>query len=301
MATTPLGLSEKQMAMRGEGLGASEVPTALGLNKYTSPAELCAVKRGELPAFEGNQFSHWGQRLERVIAEEYLERHREEGISIFTPPTIRHPTCPVLFATPDRVIVPAGRRAREVWQGLLEIKALSAYRSDEFDPETGTVPEPYIVQTQVQMEVCDLDRAVLVPLLGGNTYLEFPQVRDRELGGQLAEFTAKWWADHVVQGIPVPLDGSDASSAYLRKRFPVETAPELAPTDELFAMVAGLRAAKKATAEAEKAETLASNVLRLAIGEAAGITGFCTYKQQKGSTYTVTREPTRVLRLAKEK
>lgn len=207
----------------------------------------------------------------------------------------------MLFATPDRVIVPAGRRAREVWMGLLEIKALSAYRSDEFDPETGLVPEPYQVQCQVQMETCNLDQAVLVPLLGGNTYLEFPQVRDRELGGQLVEFAAKWWADHVVQGLPVPLDGSDASSAYLRKRFPVEAAPELAPTDELAAMVAQLRAAKARAAEAEQAEKLASNTLRLAIGEAAGIAGLCTYKQQKGSTYTVTREPTRVLRLAKEK
>lgn len=327
MSATALGLTEKQRALRAAGLGASEVPVALGLSHFQSAAELAAVKRGELPPFEGNQFTHWGQRLERTIAEEWIDRHRAEGVSIFTPGTIRHPTCSVLLASPDRVVVPDGRRAREAWLRLLEIKALSVRRAEEFGDAADDIPESFIVQTQIQMEVCDLDHATLVPLIGGNDYREYPQTRDRELGGNLVQFVEKWWADHVVQGLPVPVDGSEAATSYLRRRYPAEHGPLLDPTPEVEALVARVRAAKVALKAAEDAEAAATNALRQVIGEAAGIAGLCTWKANRASQktdwaqvahalaahvpppvvaatlqqFTETKPGARVLRIAKEK
>lgn len=278
-----LGLSERQQALRASGLGASELPVALGLSPFQSAAELAAVKRGELPPFEGNEFTHWGQRLERTIADEWLERHRAEGVSIFTPGTIRHPRSQILMASPDRVIVPTGRRAREVWKGLLEIKAVSAYRAAEFGEEADAIPEAYLVQTQVQMEVCDLDQAVLVPLIGGNAYREYPQARDREMGGQLVEFAEKWWADHVVQGLPCEPDGSEAYASFLRRRYPSDLAPALPITPEAAELVAKVREAKDVLAQAEEAEAAAVAALKALIGEHAGIEGACTWRNNKPS------------------
>jgi putative phage-type endonuclease len=286
MATTAIGLTQKQRALRAEGLGASEVPTALGLNPFQSAAELAAVKRGELPAFEGNEFTRWGQRLERPIADEWLERHAAEGVSIFTPGTLRHRTSPVLLASPDRVIVPAGRRAREAWLGLLEIKATSVRRADAFGEAADDIPETFIVQTQVQMEVCDIDSATLVPLIGGNDYREYPQRRDREMGGNLVQFAEKWWADYVVQGLPVPLDGSEAASSYLRRRFPVEHGPLLDPTDAARDLVQAFRLAKERLAESEEAASEIGNRLRALIGEASGVAGLCTWKANRPSEKT---------------
>jgi len=276
-------LRDQQKEMRRSGLGASEVPVALGLSHFQPAAELAAVKRGELPAFEGNRFTHWGSTLEVAIVGEWLRVHREAGedVSIFTPPTIRHPTSTVLLATADRVIVPGGRRAREVWEGLLEAKNVSGYRLVEFDD--GEIPEPMIVQTQVQLEVLDLERSWLVALIGGNDWREFPVVRDREMGGMLVQFVEKWWSDHVVQGIPVPVDGSEASTSYLRRRYPADQGPLLSPTPEAEQLVARLRAAKAALKAAKEDEAAAGNALRALIGEGAGVAGLATWKANRPS------------------
>lgn len=278
-------LSPRQQAIRAEGLGASEIGTALGLNPFQAAAELAAVKRGELPPFEGNQFTKWGQRLERSIADEWLERHRAEGedVSIFTPGTLRHPTCQVLVASPDRIVVPEGRRAREVWREVLEIKSLSAYRAAEF---ADGIPEVYEVQVQAQLEVTGLERGTLVPLLGGNDYREIPIARDRETGGMLVQFAEKWWSDHVVQGLPIPVDGTEASASYLRRRFPAEHGPMLPPSEEAAALVKRVRELKAAAKAAEEAESAASNLLRQMIGEAAGIEGAATWKANRPSPKT---------------
>lgn len=288
MATTALGLSEKQGAMRATGLGASEIPVILGLSPFKAPAELAAEKRGELPPFAGNEFTHWGQRLERTIVEEWVEQHRAKGedVSIFTPPTLRHRTSPVVMATLDRVVAPEGRRAREVWRAALEAKNVSAYRREEFGEGEDAIPEAFIVQIQTQLEVAELPEGFLATLIGGNQFREYRLERDPELGGNLVQFAEEWWADHVVQGLPVPLDGSRASSDFLRRRYPVEQGPLLDPTPDFEAMVAKVRAAKAALAEAEKAEAAATNALRQVIGEASGIAGLATWKANKPSQKT---------------
>lgn len=318
-----MALSEKQQAMRAEGLGASEIPVALGLSPFQAPAELAAVKRGLLPAFEGNRFTHWGTTLENAIVQEWLRRHREAGedVSIFTPPTIRHTTSKIVMATADRVVVPEGRRAREVWRCCLEAKLASAYRSAEFGEAADAIPQPYAVQVQVQMEVLDLPEAWLVTLIGGNDWREYHQVRDREMGAQLVAFAEQWWSDYVVQGLPCPVDGSDASSAYLRKRYPKETAPAKAPTPELEDLVHAVRLAKVRVTEAEELEAAATNALKAELGEADGVDGLVTYRANKDSSktdweavakaagaatelvqkFTTTKPGARVLRLLKGK
>lgn len=323
MATTALGLSEKQKAMRATGLGASEIPILLGLSPFKAAAELAAEKRGELPPFEGNTFTHWGQRLERTIAEEWLEQHRAKGedVSIFTPPTLRHRTSEVVLATLDRAVVPEGRRARDAWVAALEAKNVSAYRSEEFGEGEDAIPEAFIVQVQTQLEVAELPVGYLATLIGGNQFREYRLERDPELGGNLVQLAEKWWADHVVQGLPVPVDGSRASSDFLRRRFPMEHGPLLDPSPEFERIVAQVRAAKEALRAAEEAEAAATNALRQAIGEASGIAGLATWKANKPSTktdweavaraagvspeiiaaHTVTKPGARVLRLAKEK
>ena len=280
-------LSPKQHAMRAEGLGASEVPTALGLNPFQSAAELAAVKRHEMEPSTAGEAALWGQRFERPIADELISRRRAEGHawSIFTPPTLVHPACDVLMATCDRIFVPEGRRARTEWIAPAEIKNLSAFRREEFGEAVDDIPERILVQVQVQLEVTGLDFAWLAVVLGGQQYQEREIRRDRELGGQLVEFTAKWWADHVVQGIAVPVDGSEASTSYLRRRFPSEAGPMLDPSPEAEQLVAALRVAKETLKAAKAAEAEAGNALRALIGEASGVATLATWKANKpGST-----------------
>jgi len=288
----PLGLSERQVALRQQGVGASEVADVLagGITTY-------ARKVGEAEPFEGSSLTEFGHRVERVIGEAWQERH--PGKRIYTPGTLRHRAHEWALASPDRVVAPpgAGRPARETWEQLLEIKTVffsgGEYGEDE-------IPERHLVQVQWQLEVCDVPAATLVALVNGD-YREYPVARDRELGELLLACVGKWWRDHVLARVPPPVDGSADYAAYLRRRHPMDVLPPLSETPELRDLVAKLREAKAALKAAAEVESEASNRLRAALGDAAGIEGLCTYRTQKGSTYTVTRPEGRVLRLTKEK
>lgn len=293
-------LTERQQAVRATGIGASEIAAVAGLHPTKRPIDVYAEKVGEVPPFEGNEDTRWGQRLERVVAEAWLEEH--PGKSIFTPGTLRHREHAFAVASPDRIVVPEGRRARDTWEQALEIKNVALYRAEGFGEEgTDEVPEHMLVQVQWQLEVADLPRGVLVPLIGGNRMRQYPIERDRELGAMLLEVAGRFWADHIEPRVPPRVDGSRSYATFLRKRFPAVTGPMLPPTPELEELVGLVREAKRAAKAAAAVEAEAANRLRATIGEAEGIEGLCTLRLQQGSTYTVTREPGRVLRLAKEK
>src|SRR5574341_639051 len=136
-----IGRSEKQLALRQTGIGASEVAAVVGLHPTRKPIDVWAEKTGRAERFEGNAFTEWGQRIERVVAEAWQERHPD--VSIFTPGTLRHrdENFSYALASPDRVVVPQGRRARDVWQELLEIKNVSTFRADDFGEGEDEIPD----------------------------------------------------------------------------------------------------------------------------------------------------------------
>lgn len=294
MAAPVLGLSEKQQAIRSTGIGASEVFDVIngGIATY-------ARKVGEAEPFEGNSLTEFGHRVERVIGEAWEERH--PGKRIYTPGTLRHPQHEWALASPDRVVAPpgAGRPARETWEQLLEIKTVF-FSGGDYGEGADEVPERHLLQVQWQLEVVGLEACSLVALVNGD-YREYPIRRDREMGGLLLSLVGTWWRDHVLARVPPPVNSSKAYGEYLRRRHPADKLPPLPATPELRDLVARLREAKATTKVAEEAESLLANQLRAAIGDATGVEGLCSLKTQKGSTYTVTRESSRVLRLSKEK
>lgn len=314
MATTALGLSEKQQQLRLTGVGASEVFDVLqgGITTY-------ARKVGDAEPFEGSTLTEFGHRIERVIGEAWLERH--PGVRIYTPGTLRHPEHDFALASPDRVVARPGlgRPARADWLSLLEIKVVF-FSSAEYGEGADEIPEHHIVQVQWQHEVCDTEDATLVALVNGD-YREYPVKRDREMGGLLLEVVGRFWREHVLARVPPPVDGSAAYTEYLRRRHPRDAAPALPATPELRDLVARVREAKAALKRAEEAETLATNGLRAALGDAAGVDGLCTYRSNKDSQktdweavasvlhapadlvaqHTTTRPGARVLRLSKGK
>lgn len=313
-----LGLTERQQAIRATGIGASEIAAVAGLHPTIRPVDVYLQKVGEAAPFDGNAFTEWGHRLERAVAEAWQDRHPDSDI--FTPGTLRHrdERFPFALASPDRIVVPRGRRAREVWSSLLEIKNVSTYQAGAFGGGGDEVPEHFLVQVQWQLEVADLEAAELVPLIGGHDYREYPIRRDRELGAMLLDVAGRFWIDHVEARVPPPVDGSASYGAFLRRRFARETGDLLEPSDAAREIVARLRSAKAAKKAAEEAEALAENELKALIGEAPGVAGLCTWKSNasggtdwKGLATSLNPTPeqlaafarpgARVLRLSKEK
>src|SRR5512138_3210108 len=100
MATAQLGLSEKQQDMRKTGVGASEVAAVVGLHHKFRPIDVWLAKQPDAEPFEGNSYTEFGHRIERVLGEAYQERHPD--IRIYTPGTLRHPKFDFALASPDR-------------------------------------------------------------------------------------------------------------------------------------------------------------------------------------------------------
>ncbi len=273
-----LGLSEKQIADRRRGIGASEVAAVVGV--VPGAIDVWARKVGEFQDDSGpNDLLEFGHRIEEVIGDAYQARHPETRI--YTPGTVWHPTVDFACASPDRVVAAPGlgRPAREAWLRLLEIKTVF-FSSAEYGERADEIPERHLVQVAWQQECCDVEDATLVALVNGR-YREYEVKRDREFGALLLDAVARFWHEHVLARIPPPVDGSIAYSDYLRRRHPRDQGPLLPASDEARELVARLREAKKALKDAETREAEAGNMLRALIGDAAGIESLCTWRNNK--------------------
>lgn len=134
----PVQKSEGWFALRRDCLTASALATALGVNKYEKPEGLILTKCGH-NEFKGNEATRHGEKYEdeaRILyEEEYDEVVHELGI-------IPHPVLKFLAGSPDGV-TESGR--------LVEIKCPMARRIE------ADVPEHYMPQLQLLMEILDLD------------------------------------------------------------------------------------------------------------------------------------------------
>ena len=89
-------------ARRG-GIGGSDAPAILGLDRYRSPFDVYADKLGLKPEQEDNEAMRQGRDLEQYVAERFMEAtgkkvRRRNGI-------LQHPEHPWMIANIDRWVV----------------------------------------------------------------------------------------------------------------------------------------------------------------------------------------------------
>jgi putative phage-type endonuclease len=130
--------SQEWLELRGKMLTASDAATAIGVNKYEKPDDLILKKCG-YNKFEGNEATEHGNKYENVARDIYCERYGEVSheIGLYT-----HPVYKWLGGSPDG-LTESGK--------LLEIKC--PLRRN-ITPE---VPEHYMPQLQLLMEILDLE------------------------------------------------------------------------------------------------------------------------------------------------
>lgn len=131
--------TEAWLKDREKVISASDAGTALGTNKYQTRHELIMKKCGLGPKFKGNIYTLHGHKYEDVAAQLYQTRNLVD-LKFFGLVLHKNPSIPI-GASPDGIRVD-GR--------MLEIKVPMCREI------TGDVPPHYEVQTQVQMEVCEL-------------------------------------------------------------------------------------------------------------------------------------------------
>ena len=102
---------------------------------------------------------------------------------------------------------------------VFEAKTASAYKAGEWDD---TIPDEYMLQIQHYMAVTGYRGAYIAVLIGGNTFRWRFVARDEGLIASLIELEADFW-NHVKDGTPPPLDGSNAAARFLSEQFPNST------------------------------------------------------------------------------
>lgn len=266
-------------------IGGSDVGAIIGVSPYATPIEVYLEKRGERTV-EVNDAMRMGSLLEDAVVQLY---EQQQGVR-----TVRrnrpyiHPDHPFLQGHVDRLVVGE--------PGLMDAK-VTLYGPGYGEPGTDQVPPHIACQMQWYMGLSGR-RWADVAVLRDMRLSVYRVEHDPELYAALVSEAVGFW-DRVQTGTPPDVDGTDAYRAYISERFPKDDGTEMVATPELAVLVEELAAAQAATKAAKAHEELVKNRIREVMGEASVLlapAGKVTWKMQAGSTYTVEREPGRVLK-----
>lgn len=264
-----------------EGIGASEAPAALGMDPFKPPIVLLQEKRGELPSFDGNDYSDWGVQSEPAIRNYYAEK---TGTTIHVPPTsLFHPDMPWVRATPDGIIMDG-----DVPRYGLECKNRNWRQEHRWgEPGGDDIPPETLIQCVQGMAVTKLPRWDVAVSIGGAPPVFYTIHRDMDLEAMVLEGVTRFWHDHVLTGIPPEVDATEEYRRYLAAKNPKlrqEYVVADLEGDELLGRLRGLR---RQVADLEQERDLVLNQVCARIGDARGIEskehGRLTWSWRKGS------------------
>ncbi len=200
---------EEWLEHRKLGIGGSDASVVCGISRYKSPVELWLDKTGQLPSQEAGEAAYWGTQLEPFVRAEFTKR---TGIEVSqVKQLLQSEEHPFMLANLDGIC-----EVPDVGTCVFEAKTASAYKAGEWE---NSIPDEYMCQIQHYMAVTGYKGTYIAVLIGGNTFRWKFVERDEELISMLIELEADFW-NHVEDGTPPPLDGSDASKQFLSERFP---------------------------------------------------------------------------------
>lgn len=159
----PTNRGEWLQARKGT-IGASEVPTVMGINPWQTPLKLWMVMTEKVEPFAGNEATEIGHRMEPVIAACYEE---ETGRTVTDPGDFyiaRNPDLPHMHATTDRGILASGHDVC----GVLELKNVGPRMIHHWGDGAPLYVE---VQLQAQLAVTKANWGSIAAMLGGSHFI----------------------------------------------------------------------------------------------------------------------------------
>jgi len=263
-----LGIPAVNEIDRTTFLGGSDAAGVVGLSRWSSPVTVWAEKTGLTPQRDTVPLRMWiGQYMEPMLAEMAEARtglrfvrdrrlHRVRGV-------------PYLAGHVDF-------RARRRRVGL-EVKTA---RSDRYWGEDGlevtpddftAVPIDYYVQVQHYLMVTGWDEFVLAVLIGHDDFRTYRVIRNPDLIGNLRAAEIEFWEHYVLTETPPAVDGSEAASEYLRRRYPRNDELLPAATPEQEELIAEVVKQKDHVRHVKALADGLENRLRAEIGDHGGL------------------------------
>tara|TARA_B100000927_G_C16422240_1_gene451862 strand:- start:255 stop:1040 length:786 start_codon:yes stop_codon:yes gene_type:complete len=178
--------SPEWYAARKGKLTASDVPTVLGENHYKSPFQLHLDKLGMGKPFTGNEATRWGQHYEDIAIAKYEQVYNKKNHEFGLIP---HPTIPWLGGSPDGITEDGI---------LLEVKCPLRRQI-----KMGEVPQHYIGQVLMNLEVCELETAHFIEYKPGDSDDDYIMnvveiKRDPEWWKRSLPIMQKWHEDWML-------------------------------------------------------------------------------------------------------
>lgn len=278
------------------GIGASDVPVALGINKYKTAYQLWQEKVAEEVTPVQNKFMRAGLLLEDAIITAYEEDCNR--MVIRPKEIVIHPKHDCLFCTPDGIIVDDIQG-----NGVFQAKSTNknVYESwKEEETETQSIPLIYYCQVQAEMECCNLNWAILALFLTDTRdFVYVPIKRDQEFIDKMVLFLVAWWEKFVLQNEAPPMTSFEFDHID-----PVPGSVVEADEETLKLIETCQEKQKEEKLIKDEIESL-KNKIKEAIGEAELLTKdgqkIATYKTIKREAYEVKASSYRQLKFIKTK
>lgn len=255
------------LAARRRGIGASEIPAIMGLDRYKSGLDIWLEKRGMAEGHTDSPQARVGRFAEPMIASMYAA---QTGSLISEVAKAAHPELPILSASADRMVLDAQRTPLH----LLEIKNRGGLPQGWGEEGTDLVPEAVAIQVHVQLACYAMERADVAALLGGNDFRVYTLHRDAAIEAAVLEFTRTWWQRHMVEGIEPPLEGPNVGD-YLARKFRTHTdeVVRVLPSDMIALWLETLATAQATQKDAKAEYDRAANEVKNFLGDRYAVEG----------------------------
>ena len=255
LAKTEGMLREEWLALRKQGIGGSDAAAACGLSRWNSPLGLWLEKTSSDKQSVYNEAMFWGTTLEPVIRDVFSTKIGK--VVEVMPYIFQSEDYPFMIADIDGII-----REDDGSVSLVEIKTVSAFKAGEW---ADGLPAEYYIQIQHYLAVCELPRAYVVYLIGGNE-LHYELVeRDEETISTIIMLESAFW-DKVVRRQKPDVDENSAEA--LDQLYHASNKTSIILPDEADKLLDDYMAIKAIEDDVKKQKNLLENQLKSMLGEA---------------------------------
>ena len=263
---------------RKDYIGASEIGTLLGVNRWETPASLWMKKKGLLAPKALTESMVHG-----LNHEAYVQWCFEALVGLKTERSHTYRTGPglILGATPDFEVYDPNDPG---FFGLLEVKTAGTGTMAEFSEASGGLPERYAAQCQFQMGVAGATVCYLWALVCGQRLERYTVQRDEEVIANLFALATGWWETYMVGDETPPMTASTVDKELLDQMYPVDNNLKVYATPDQTELIAGLWHNQKHRKEYEAEEKRIVNQLKAEMGECSILEsqlGTATWKADK--------------------
>lgn len=275
---------------RRKFIGGSDIAAVMGVSRWTTPLQLWSEKTGKVdaPDLSDNEAVEMGIELEETVARMFTKRTGKKVRR--APKNYTHPDFDYLRCQVDRLV--------EGTDELLECKTAGAWKAKEWEGEE--IPTEYILQVNYQLGITGRRIGHIAVLIGGQKFLYKEILFDDGLFRDQVNAANNFW--HMVQhNIPPVAEAADNS--FIVELHPKAGSKIKAATQDIIDAIALLQQTKAQIIDLESTKKEIEARVKAVIGDNLGLDTpeyLIKWIPVKGSTFTVTKKDSRMLRITKK-